>query len=66
MNHPLRFVSHIIYWDKPSQKICELKTDHVTYKVDNSRNLVLFNDKPRCYIIYLKEIIQQISGGLFE
>lgn len=64
MDHPMRFVSHIVCWKK--NNIETMDTEYISYDIDNEQNMVLFNNEPRVKIIYLKEILEEELMCKFE
>lgn len=64
MNHSMRFVTHLLCWDRNS--VTTMRTDNVEYEVDPKGNWLMYNNKKRVKILYLKEIIEETVGGNFK
>lgn len=64
MNHPMRFVSHIICWNRRDIDI--MRTKYINYEVDNENDMIVFRNQPRVKIIYLKEFMEKKLKCRFE
>lgn len=64
MNHSMRFVSHIVCWNRNGLET--MNTEYVSYDIDNEQDMLFFNNEPRVKIVYLKEILEKELMCKFE
>lgn len=66
MNHSLKLVSHIICWKK-NNRITEIKAiDGIYTFTDRNKEVLIGANGEKVKVIYLKNVIEQISGGKFK
>lgn len=66
MNHSLKLVSHIICWRK-NNRITEIKIIYGIYTfTDRNEEVLIGASGEKVKVIYLKNLIEQISRGNFK
>lgn len=64
MNHSMRFVTHLLCWERNDS--ITMRTDNVEYEIDSTGNWLMYDNKKRVKVLYLKEVIEDTVGGKFR